>query len=176
MSLKSFEFISRSLIQQSENDLLRQCSLVEENNQAEIKVNGNWYVNFSSNDYLGLSQDSRIADALNDGAQKFGTCASASSLITGYNYTHNALEATICEWLNKPKCLLYSSGFAANVGVLSAFADFDTQFLLDKLSHASLIDAIKAHRQQFKRFAHNDYLRLESLLIEIWRKRHLGCY
>ncbi|WP_448565238.1 aminotransferase class I/II-fold pyridoxal phosphate-dependent enzyme [Thalassotalea ganghwensis] len=162
----SFEFIGSCVTKQSDLGLLRKRQLIEETRHSEIKIDGNWYINFSSNDYLGLAQEPRLIKALSEGGKKSGVCSSASSLITGYSYAHQQLEETICDWLDKPHCLLYSSGFSANVGVLSALADHGTQFLLDKLSHASLIDAVRSHKQQFKRYNHNDYQQLAALLAK----------
>jgi 8-amino-7-oxononanoate synthase len=160
----AFEFIHQKTSDQHTKALFRQRRCVEAQNAREITVDGTTYLNFSSNDYLGLNHHPDINKAMQEGADRFGTCASASSLVTGYSYAHQSLEADICTWLNKPKCLLFSSGFAANQGVLQALGEPTTQFLLDKLSHASLIDGAFATNAKSKRFLHNDMQQLESLL------------
>ena len=160
----SFDFIHKKNTDQRTNALFRQRRCVEFQNAREIIIDGRKYLNFSSNDYLGLNHHPDINKALQEGANKFGTCASASSLVTGYNYAHESLENDICTWLNKPKCLLYASGFAANHGVLQALGAPNTQFLLDKLSHASLIDGAFATKAKAKRFLHNDMSQLNTLL------------
>ena len=160
----AFEFINQKISQQHTHALFRQRQVVNSQNARHITVNGITYLNFSSNDYLGLNHHPDINKAMQEGADKFGTCASASSLVTGYHYAHQSLEDDICTWLNKPKCLLFSSGFAANQGLLQALGEPNTQFLLDKLSHASLIDGALATKATMKRFLHNDMSQLETIL------------
>ena len=160
----AFEFINQKISQQHTDALFRQRQVVNSQNARHITVNGITYLNFSSNDYLGLNHHPDINKAMQEGADKFGTCASASSLVTGYHYAHQSLEDDICTWLNKPKCLLFSSGFAANQGLLQALGEPNTQFLLDKLSHASLIDGALATKATMKRFLHNDMSQLETIL------------
>ncbi len=160
----SFSYISQQLENQRDNHLLRQRQLVEEQAGRELVVNGKRYLNFSSNDYLGLNNHPKINRAMQEGVDLFGTSSCSSSLVTGYNYAHQALEETICTWLNKPKCLLFNSGFSANYGVLNALANEQTQFWLDKLSHASLIDGALSGKAKVQRFLHNDYAQLDKKL------------
>ena len=160
----SFSFVNARINQQIEKDLYRKRTIVNEQSSRFVIVDGKKYLNFSSNDYLGLNHNAQINKALVDGAEKFGTCSSASSLITGYGYAHQKLEESICEWLNIEKCLLFNSGFSANFGFMQALQGTDTHLFLDKLSHASLIDGVLASKLPFKRFRHNDYAHLDSLL------------
>ena len=160
----SFQFLADRVKQQHQSSLFRSRTLISEQSDTEIIVDGKKYLNFSSNDYLGLNKHPEINKALVEGVEKFGLCASASSLVTGYNYAHQALEEAVCQWLNKPRCLLFASGFAANTGIIQALAQQNVAFYLDKLSHASLIDAVVQHKSAYKRFAHNNYTQLSQLL------------
>jgi 8-amino-7-oxononanoate synthase len=164
----NFDFIQRDVIEQKAKSRYRQLVCNSATSQSnEIVINGKSYLNFSSNDYLGLNNHIEINKALQEGADKFGVCSSSSSLVTGYHYAHQALEADICQWLNKPKCLLFSSGFAANLALFQALGkNEESYFYLDKLSHASMIDGAYHSKAKVKRFNHNNIEHLTTLLTK----------
>jgi len=169
----AFDFIRTDVNEQKIKSRYRQLVCTTSNNSTNnnasednrIIVNGKSYLNFSSNDYLGLNHHPKINKAWQEGADKFGTCASSSSLVTGYHYAHQSLEDDICEWLNKPKCLLFSSGFSANLAIFHALGKTkESLFFLDKLSHASMIDGAYQSQAEVKRFNHNNMDHLSTLL------------
>ncbi|PKI16206.1 aminotransferase class I/II-fold pyridoxal phosphate-dependent enzyme [Colwellia sp. 12G3] len=162
----SFDFIRHDVKEQKTKSRYRQLVCNRTASQGkEIIVNGKSYLNFSSNDYLGLNNHVEINKALQEGADKFGVCSSSSSLVTGYHYAHQALEDDVCQWLNKPKCLLFSSGFAANLALFQALGKSEeSHFYLDKLSHASMIDGAYHSKAKVKRFNHNNIDHLTKLL------------
>ncbi|HBY86953.1 MAG TPA: 8-amino-7-oxononanoate synthase [Colwellia sp.] len=164
----NFDFIQHDVIEQKAKSRYRQLVCNSTTSQSnEIIINGESYLNFSSNDYLGLNNHIEINKALQEGADKFGVCSSSSSLVTGYHYAHQALEADICQWLNKPKCLLFSSGFAANLALFQALGkNEESRFYLDKLSHASMIDGAYHSKAKVKRFNHNNIEHLTTLLTK----------
>ncbi|GAA6173423.1 8-amino-7-oxononanoate synthase [Colwellia sp. KU-HH00111] len=174
----AFEFIKQKLTKQKTLSRYRQrtciqqskvnLSTVDNEESAQIIVDGKTYINFSSNDYLGLNNHQQINQAMQEGIDKFGLCASASSLVTGFHYAHQALEDKICQWLNQPKCLLFSSGFTANVALFQTLGQEVNgdrcHFFLDKLSHASMLDGAFASKAKVQRFAHNNTEQLAQLL------------
>jgi len=159
-----FDFLSQGLNTQKSLHRFRKRILLEPitDQPNHVLVDGKAYLNFSSNDYLGLNNHEKINQAMQQGVDKFGLCSTGSSLITGYSYAHQALEALICTWLNKPKCLLFNSGFAANSGTLQALGQQGCHLYLDKLSHASIIDGAYSSKADVKRFLHNDITQLNS--------------
>lgn len=162
----AFEHIAAQLQQQTELARYRQRFCLEKISGQNILVDGKAYINFSSNDYLGLNQHPELLAAFQQGIDKYGLCSTGSNLITGYHKAHQLLEENICQWLNKESCLLFTSGFSANSGVLQALATSDSQFFLDKLSHASLIDGALTSSAQTRRFLHNNLQQLEQLLAK----------
>lgn len=178
----AFEFTQQKLVNQKSLSRYRQRICVQQDNAnynhdenqhgAQIIVDGKAYTNFSSNDYLGLNNHKQINQAMQEGIDKFGLCSSSSSLVTGFNYAHQALEDKICQWLNKPKCLLFSSGFTANVALFQTLGQEVSNdqerchFFLDKLSHASMLDGAFSSKAKVKRFAHNNTEQLSQLLSQ----------
>jgi len=121
-------------------------------------------LNFSGNDYLGLGQSDKLKAALADGATRFGPASSGSPVLTGFQWPHQKLTDLLCDWLGVDDVLLLSSGFAANQLLLHTLPDKQDQLLLDKLCHASLIDAALTAPCGYQRFAHQDLNRLHNLL------------
>jgi 8-amino-7-oxononanoate synthase len=160
----AFDFLTINIAEQKQRARYRVRQCVAEQNGRYVNIDHKSYLNFSSNDYLGLNHHPKINQALLAGAERFGTCASGSSLMTGYSYAHQALENDICDWLNKAKCLLFASGFSANNALMYALGDKSCELYLDKLSHASLIDGALSSDAKVKRFLHNDTEQLQSFL------------
>ncbi|MDA5489902.1 aminotransferase class I/II-fold pyridoxal phosphate-dependent enzyme, partial [Yersinia kristensenii] len=134
-------------------------------------ANGRWlqtgtrrYLNFSSNDYLGLSQDAGVIAAWQRGAQRYGVGSGGSGHVTGYSMPHAQLEQQLADWLGYSRALLFISGYAANQAVLAALTAADDRILADKLSHASLLEAAAHSPAQLRRFAHNQPDSLQKLL------------
>ena len=122
------------------------------------------YLNFSSNDYLGLSQHPRVVSAWQAGAARYGVGSGGSGHVSGFTHAHRALEEELAEWLGYPRALLFISGFAANQAVIAALMDKTDRIVADRLSHASLLEAASLSPARLRRFAHNDPAQLASLL------------
>lgn len=117
-----------------------------------------WKLNFSTNDYLGLSQHRNIRQAFKQAVDIWGAGSTGSPLLSGYSSVHKELEELLADWLGKPRALLFNSGFSANHGVLTTLIDKQQKLFADKLVHASIIDGMKHSEGQFKRYPHNQPL------------------
>ncbi|HGG7348637.1 TPA: 8-amino-7-oxononanoate synthase [Escherichia coli] len=122
------------------------------------------YLNFSCNDYLGLSHHPDIIRAWKQGAEQFGVGSGGSGHVSGYSVAHQALEEELAEWLGYSRALLFISGFAANQAVITAMTAKEDRIVADRLSHASLLEAASLSPAQLRRFTHNDVAHLARLL------------
>ncbi|WP_100655612.1 8-amino-7-oxononanoate synthase [Alteromonas flava] len=161
-----FEFMLSEVERRERETLRRQHYIVEQEHQALINVDGAAYINFASNDYLGLRQDPRVLQAWVEGLELYGGGSGASPLVTGYSRAHQALSEALAAATGRAATLLFTSGYTANQALCQAlFKDKDGGVLLaDKLSHASLIEAGRCINGEFKRFRHNDMAHLQNLL------------
>ena len=121
-----------------------------------IQVDGRELLNFCSNDYLGLAGDQRVATAVKSAVERWGVGAGASHLVCGHTEAHEELERTLAEFTGRPRALVYSSGYAANVGVINALLSVDDLVCEDRLNHASLLDGGWISRARFAWYTHLD--------------------
>jgi 8-amino-7-oxononanoate synthase len=124
-------------------------------------------VNFAANDYLGLARHPVLIAAAQEATARGGTGSGASRLVTGTDDAVLALEAELAAWKEKEAALVFSSGFAAALGTIPALVGKGDTVILDKLSHASLIDATRLSGATVRTFAHNDVARLEAVLRKV---------
>lgn len=130
-------------------------------------VDGRELLNFASNDYLGLAGNPAIAQAMADGALRWGAGSGASHLVSGHLAPHEQIEQEIATFLGFPRALTFSTGYLANLATVPTLAGRGAAVFADKLNHASLIDAVqlaKAQGAESHRYAHNDVTALERLL------------
>lgn len=125
---------------------------------------GRTILNFSSNDYLGLSQHPVVLEAARRALESFGASSTAARLVTGTLPLHEELEARLAQLKGYPQALVFGSGFLANTGIVPSVVGKDDHVFADKLVHASLIDAIVLSRATLHRFHHNDPEHLAKLL------------
>ncbi|AIA71641.1 8-amino-7-oxononanoate synthase [Pectobacterium atrosepticum SCRI1043] len=156
--------IEAALVQRQHDDAYR----VRQSNQGG---SGRWliqgdrcYLNFSSNDYLGLSHHPEIVRAWQQGAEQYGIGSGGSGHVTGYTDAHASLENQLADWLGYPRALLFISGYAANQAVVAALAQAEDRIFADKLSHASLLEAAAQSPATLRRFKHNQADSLQALL------------
>ncbi len=136
--------------------LYRQCLTLESAQGPVVRLAGRDYINFCSNDYLGLAAHPRVIASLRAAAERWGVGSGASHLVCGHSGPHRELEETLAAFTGRPRALLFSSGYAANTGVLQALLQPGDTVLQDRLNHASLLDGGLHSGARLRRFAHND--------------------
>lgn len=158
---------SEALDELQRNGRLRQLTETE-CGKSHIVRDGVTMLNLSSNDYLGLTQDTSLWKAFLEETPPEWLLPSAASsrLLTGNHPAYTRLEKLLTQLYNRPAALVFNSGYHANSGILPAIADNNTLILADKLIHASLIDGLHLGHAPYIRYRHNDYQHLESLLRE----------
>ncbi|MEQ1667607.1 MAG: aminotransferase class I/II-fold pyridoxal phosphate-dependent enzyme, partial [Sulfuriferula sp.] len=148
----------------TELGLLRQRRLLETAQGTQVMVDGQSVLSFCSNDYLGLANHPDLAAAIVQALPEMGVGAGASHLVTGHHAAHHAFENAFAEFVGLPEALLFSTGYMANLAVVTALVGRDGEVFADKLNHASLNDAALLSRAKFSRYAHGDLAVLERLL------------
>lgn len=160
-------FIQRALENRIEAGQLRSLRNVEPLPGALVKVNGKSLINFSSNDYLGLSRNLQVQERAISYIHKYGAGSTASRLICGNYPCFSALEDKLARYKGQESALLFNSGFQANVSILPALAQRNSLILADRLCHNSIVQGAVLSRAKFIRFNHNDPEHLRRILAEI---------
>jgi 8-amino-7-oxononanoate synthase len=144
--------------------LYRRRRRLESGQGVEVRWRLRDVLNFSSNDYLAYAGDPRLARAAARAAHRFGCGAGASPLVSGYLPPHRALERDLAAWEGTEAALVFSSGFACNLGVVAALAGEEGAIFSDAANHASLIDGCRLSRAAVHVYHHNDTAHLAELL------------
>lgn len=163
----AFEFIQAELNKRSEAGLLRSRQCLDSSEGTLIEEAGAHYLNFSSNDYLGMRQSQDVLQSWVEGMSLYGAGSGASPLVTGYTKAHRELEEYLAAELGRDAVLLFNSGFAANQAICQALLNKQCHVVADKLIHASFIDGALASEARLHRFRHNDIAHLTSVLDEL---------
>ena len=156
--------LQTALNERAQQGLLRQRQTLQSGQGRYITLNDRHYLNFSSNDYLGLAAQPFLIKAWQEGLERWGAGSGASPLVTGYTDAHAKLEQTLAEWLQVESVLLFSTGFGANQAVIKALLQKEHIQYQDRLNHASLQEAGAQSPAKMLRFRHNDMVHLASLL------------
>ena len=146
----------------------------------QMTVDGRRVLSFNSNDYLGLAADARIAAALHEGVRRYGAGSGASHLVSGHFRAHEALEERLADFLaphlEQPRALYFSTGYMANLAVLTALAAAapkETEIFSDALNHASIIDATRLARAPVTVYPHGDVAALEAAMAASTAKQKI---
>lgn len=159
----SFDLTARLAARRADN-LYRQRPLLESPQGPQVVVDGQPLLAFCSNDYLGLANHPQVIEAWQAGASRWGVGGGASHLVIGHSRPHHALEEALAEFTARPRALLFSNGYMANMGAVTALAGQGDTVLEDRLNHASLLDAGLLSGARFSRYLHNDAASLASRL------------
>ena len=166
MFSKQFKFLR-------EKNLFRDIKNCNSPQGARIKINGKTYLNFSSNDYLGLANHSALIRASQRAMKKFGFGSGASRLLCGGSLLHEELEKKIARFKGTESALVFNSGYAANTGIIPALAEKGDAIFSDKLNHASIVDGCRLSRAKTYIYKHKDTDHLENLIRKTKAKRKI---
>ena len=149
-----------------EQALYRQRLTTESPQQPLLKVGGTEYLSFTSNDYLGLANHPKVKAAMQQGIAQYGVGSGASHLVCGHSAAHEQLEHALAKLTGRSKAVLFSSGYMANTGIISALLDKADGVFEDRLNHASLLDGGLLSGARFQRYHHNDVADLQRRLAK----------
>ena len=140
---------------------------IGESTATESRIGGDWKIMVGSNNYLGLTHHPRILEAARNALAKFGSGSTGSRILNGTLELHEELEARLAALFHKPAALVYTTGYQANVGVISALIGRDDHVFLDRLDHASIVDGGRLSFGEMHRYAHNDVRALDRQLASV---------
>ena len=146
------------------NHLYRSRKVLESPQSVEPIIDGKKVLSFCSNDYLGLANHPDLINSFKNAADKYGVGSGSAHLVSGHSAEHHALEEELANFMGSERALLFSTGYMANLGVVSALCDRHSEIYEDKLNHASLLDAALLSRAKRFRFPHLDTSNLEDRL------------
>ena len=156
--------LTSSLAKREEDNLYRHRNTIDSPQGVVISIAGRNYINFSSNDYLGLANHPDVVSSFQTAIKEYGAGAGASHLVVGHQKPHHDLENALAKFTGRDRALVFSSGYMANLGILSGLLSKGDAVIQDKLNHASLIDGAQLSSANFLRFKHND---LDHLRVQL---------
>jgi len=166
VSFSALTRLQQGLAALKTDHLERRRQLLDGAQGAHVTINGQRVVSFCSNDYLGLAADAALVSAAHAALDQCGVGAGAAHLITGHHRFHHDFEAAFARFVGKPAALLFSTGYMANLGVVTSLVGRHGEVFADKLNHASLVDAAQLSGATFTRYRHNDLAQLETQLAK----------
>ncbi|MDO9220548.1 MAG: 8-amino-7-oxononanoate synthase [Thiobacillus sp.] len=166
MSFAALTRLQQGLAALKADHLERKRLLLDGAQGAHVTINGQRVVSFCSNDYLGLAADPALIAAAHAALDQCGVGAGAAHLISGHHRFHQDFEAAFAHFVGKPAALLFSTGYMANLAVLTALASRHSEVFGDKLNHASLVDAAQLSGATLTRYRHGDLAQLDSQLAK----------
>lgn len=164
--MAKFEFLKNKLTELKNEDMLRQLVTIESLQGPVVTIEGSEKIVFCSNNYLNLATEQRVTDAVVEAVRKFGASSGASRLLSGTMKPHVELEQSFADLFGTEASLYFTSGWTANQAVITTIPQKDDIVLIDKLDHASIIDAARSGRAQFRTFKTTEKDKLEKYLAD----------
>lgn len=165
--------LAPALAERKNAHLYRTRRLLQSAQTPQVIVDGKKYTAFCSNDYLGLANHPDVITALQKSANKFGVGSGASHLVAGHSSEHHALEEELAAFCGRERALLFSTGYMANMGAITALIGKNDAVFEDRLNHSSLLDAGLLSGARFQRFLHNNIENLQTRLEKTEAERKL---
>lgn len=157
------KLIKAFLKEKQQQHLYRSVRISESPQQPRMQINGKKYLTFCSNDYLGLASHPSVIDAFKKATERYGVGSGAAHLINGHSTEHQKLEEELADFTGRERALLFSTGYMANIGTVTALLERGDRLYADRLNHASLIDAGLLSKSKMQRYPHNDMKSLKRL-------------
>jgi 8-amino-7-oxononanoate synthase len=156
--------INEELYQIKNSQLFRSRNNIDAINKSRVLIGGNWLLNFSSNDYLGISQNKIVQSSIINSLKEYGNGSGASHLISGHFRSHNNLEIQAAKMIGLERSLFFSTGYMANLAAVGSLGNRNSIIFSDKLNHASLNEDAILSRAKLLRYNHLDLNHLENLI------------
>jgi len=161
---RNLKFLQDELKELEESGLYRRLRTITSNQEAHVEIGGKKYISFSSNNYLGLANHPKVKEMAIEAIRRFGCGAGASRLMVGTMELHTRLEERIAHFEKKPAAILFCSGYVANVGIVTSLVGREDAVIVDRLNHASIVDAARLSGARLLVYPHKDMNRLEDIL------------
>jgi len=158
------DFIEAELEDLKSQNLYRTLRTISRSDGRLIDIDGKQYLNFCSNNYLGLSNHPKVIEAAQIACKEFGAGAGASRLISGNLSIHEDLEKKIAKFKGREAAMVFPTGYMANLGTISSLVDENDTVIIDRLNHTSIIDACRLSKAKLQVYPHKDMAALEKIL------------
>ena len=169
----TFEALEASLAERQQAHLLRVRESMQSAQASEVFTAQGKVISFAGNNYLDLANHPKVKQAMLAGVETYGVGSGASQLVCGYSQAHYELEHALAEFTGHERVILFSSGYLANLGAISALTDRKDALIYDRANHASLIDASRISGAKLMRYQHNDLYSLQQCLERTQARRRL---
>lgn len=156
--------LAAQLARRKQENLYRTRQVIDSPQGVEVTIAGRRFLSFCSNDYLGLANHPEVVAAFRKGLDEYGAGSGAAHLVTGHSRAHHELEEELADFVQRPRALLFSCGYMANLGVIMALTGRADRIFEDRLNHASLLDGARLGAARLVRYAHADTGLLEQAM------------